>query len=142
MIERFTQGQSKRSDKKLFGLIGRWIVDNRIHEQLGTAVTADDGDIWLVHISGTTANGFINARLLKNGGMHIRFVYCGDHEDVCRDMIDAVLDLAVGEQRMSVYTNDRADMKIWSEYGFTPTPKPRGVFCRWDKPLQGEKDVK
>lgn len=137
-IQTYTQGKNKAKDKELFGLVGHWLVDLKMHEKLGTAITTQNGDIWLVsQTEKGEARGFATARQMKNGGLHIRFVYCPDDAPLmCKAMIQALLNHAEKSQLKSVWTNDKPDNPFWPEYSFTFTARARGNYGRWQKDLE------
>jgi len=141
-IKTFHQGKSQASDSELFGLVGRFLVDLKMHERLGTAITTNDGDIWLVSITGKgEVRGFATARKIKTSGLHIRFVYCPDDAPLmCKAMITNLLKLAEDEGCMAVFTNDKPNNPFWPEFGFSFTARARGTYGRWNKEL-GIKDA-
>ena len=134
-IKTFYQG---KKDKELFGLVGAWLVDLKMHEKLGTAITSQAGDIWLVsQTEKGEPRGFATARKLKGGGLHIRFVYCPDDAPLmCKAMIMHFIKLAEDEQCGAIWTNDKPDNPFWKEFGFEFKQKARGAFGRWQKELK------
>lgn len=133
-IKMFLQGKSASSDRELFGMVGKFIVDATLHEKLGTAITSQDGDIWLVSITGKgEVRGFSTSRKL-NAGLHIRFVHCpNDSPLMCKTMISGLLKLAESDGCKCVWTNDKPDNEFWPEFGFKFTPRARGIFGRWER---------
>lgn len=136
-IKTFHQGASQATDRELFGLVGSFLVDLKIHEKLGTAITTQAGDIWLISMTGKgEVRGFATGRKLKGGGLHIRFVHCPDDAPLmCKTMINNLVTLAENEGCKSVWTNDKPDNSFWPEFGFTFTARARGTFGRWEKDL-------
>lgn len=137
MIKVFTQGLKEKDDQELFGLVGRWLVDVKIHQQLGTAITSNDGDVWFVSIPEKgSPRGFANGRLLKNGKFHIRFVYCVEGSPmICEAMIKKFLNEAAKQGSKEIYTNDIEVNQYWSDAGFEFTPPARGRYGKWIKQL-------
>lgn len=138
-IKVYIQGKSDRTDRELFGLIGHYLVDAAIQEELGIAVTSKPGDIWFVseHRNGEV-RGFATSRLLKNGKLHVRFVYCKEEALlVCKAMIQKAITQATEFECDAVFTNDRSTSGMWNEFGFKATQRARGEFCRWELSLGG-----
>lgn len=135
-INSYIQGESQRKDAELFGLIGRWLVDRAVHEHLGTAITSEPGDMWTVSVdSKGKAKGFLQARAMKSA-LHIRFVFCVDSSPlVCRTLIERATRQATESECDAIWTNDRDSAEVWSDLGFTFTPRERGQFGRWEKQL-------
>ena len=135
MIKVFEQGQSDKKDAELYALIGRWLVDIKIHQLLGTAITANAGDVWFVSVPEKgLPRGFANARLMKNGKMHIRFVYCEDKAPmICNTLIKKFLNVADDKGCKEIYTNDTSDKKYWGNAGFKFTAPSRGKYGKWVK---------
>lgn len=137
-IQTFVQGQA-RTDRKLFGYLGSWLVDKKVQEQLGMAITAHSGDLWLVSTnSKDEVRGFATGRILKSGSLHLRFLYTADDgELVAKTLITRVLTLAEEHGSRLVYTNDRKTTMLWPDMGFKEIPSSRGGnFVRWEKVLE------
>lgn len=137
-IKAFTQGKNVRIDRELFGLVGPWLVDKKVHETLGAAITCAHGDLWFVAVDGKgNAKGFITARRMKNESLHVRFVFCaGETQLVYRALIKHAVSHAEETGCTSIWTNDRETATAWKSFGFVVTSRARGAFARWEKPLQ------
>lgn len=135
-IKTYIQGEL--TDRELFGLVGRQLVDKDLHDALGTAITAVDGDVWWVATnSKSELRGFMTARLLQNNSLHMRFLYCADDALlICRTLISRVIDYARQADYDMLWTNDRGSSTIWIDFGFVAKPRVRGTFVRWEKNLK------
>lgn len=133
MIKEFTHGEDTT---ELWAAIGPWLVDQRVHDYLGMAITAQPGDLWHLVVSRGAARGFALSRPLKNNKLHIRFVY-GLTPAIKRSLIKHIIRWATDQGHLDVHTNDREGSEVWTEFGFEPSQarKPGG-FCRWEKPLK------
>jgi hypothetical protein len=142
-ILEYVQGGNSDSDRELFARVGPWVIDPKVHQALGTAVTAARGDLWWVAAtSGGDTAGFATARLLANKTMHLRFVYTLADASLARELIQCAIDHAEQARRTSVWTNDRETATVWKRLGFKPTPRARGSFVRWDKALKVSEELK
>jgi predicted signal transduction protein with EAL and GGDEF domain len=132
-IKTFHQGKSQASDSELFGLVGRFLVDLKMHERLGTAITTNDGDIWLVSITGKgEVRGFATARKIKTSGLHIRFVYCPDDAPLmCKAMITMAHELGLRVVAEGIETE--LEMTLLRDAGCD-----FGQGYLWGQPLRAE----
>lgn len=122
----FIQGER---DAELFGAVGPLLVERGVHASLGTPVTADPGDVWLIVPAEGPATGFAIAR--RGDDAHLRHLYSANDGDRKR-LLMAVEKWARSTGASEVYTIDRAGW--WSSAGYTPTPA-RGSYLRWTKGL-------
>jgi hypothetical protein len=131
VIREFVQTGDDQPD--LFGAVGHLLVDPEVHEELGNAVSASEGDVWFLSITpAERCNGFAQLRIGAGGTAHIRYVYTTS-ESVRSPLIKAALAHAKMYNAKSVYTNDRKTNAIWTEFGFKSKPNKRGGnFVRWE----------
>ena len=134
-IHTLVQGED---DQKLFGLIGHWLVDKRVHEEIGIAVTSAVGDYWLIALDSKDAvAGFLNARLMSNGGMHIRITYSIKGGDRTQgNLIKHAVMLAVENHCPVIWANEKKTSSLLPKHDFIAKPRARGVFCRWERTLE------
>ena len=137
IIKPYTQGSNAAADRELFGLVGRWLTDKAVNDELGASITTRDGDLWRIAMgSRGRPSGFATGRVSKSGGMHLRFVFCVDGDEAaCRKLIQCVTKHALDAGCNCIWTNDRWNALRWKPAGFTATPRGRGTFVRWEKPL-------
>jgi len=136
MIKRFEQG-NKKTDNKLYCLIGKPAIDPKIHNELGVALTGIDDDIWYLWLDEMgTLFGFCQMRILKNKKAHIRFLYADKLGIKIRtELIEWALTDARKNDCTLIYTNDRETAGIWKLFNFKTREKKRGSFVRWEKTL-------
>lgn len=138
-MKEYVQGKNKKADRELFGLVGSLLVDPKIQEQFGMAVVTLPGDLWFVSITAKgDLRGFVTGRIMKNGAMHLRYVYA-PAKLAKKALIQRSLNMAQKEKLKSVWTNDRESEEIWAEFDFIKTSRQRGTFCRWEKTIEVEK---
>lgn len=136
MIKKFVQGD-KKTDDKLFCLIGRPALDTKIHAELGVPITGNTGDIWWLWLD-EQANlfGFCEVRISKDKHWHIRFLYADKLGiKIKNELLNRVLSEAHEQECPLVFTNDRDTAGIWNLFNFVPGDKKRGAFVRWEKVL-------
>lgn len=143
MIEHFEQGLDASMDRKLFGFVGARIADAEVHKELGSAITSKPGDYWWLAIgSKSDLRGFATGRRLKNGTMHLRFIWVGqDGGLVYRALAKRAIEHARSRGFTAVWTNDRASRAEWLELGFVANPHnapTSGGFIRWECKFDGE----
>jgi len=125
MIKKFIQTEN---NPELFSLIGNYIVSKKVHDELGTAITTNEDDKWFVKIVKNKAVAFLTMREMKNGAVHIRFVY-GSQSDK-KELITETINSYTS---CKIWTNDRETEILWSELEFNMISKARGSFCRWER---------
>ena len=69
----YTQGEN---DQELFGLLGPWLTDKKVHDELGMAITSQTGDVWRLGFLENIKVGFSLERQTKStNAIHLRFIY-------------------------------------------------------------------
>ena len=137
-ITTVVQGKNPAQDRELFAAVGALALHPDVHKALGTAVSSMEGDIWAValHDDGFCL-GFAQARDYATG-MHLRYVYA-PQATVRKQLAKTMIAIAQESNERLIYINERSDDKIWTQLGFTFTPRARGEFGRWEKPLKETK---
>ena len=129
LIQKYTQGID---NKEIFGNLGSWLTNKKVHDELGMAITSQDDDIWYIAFLNNVVVGFLLYRKTKStNAIHIRFVYGSPNEK--KELINRVIKDAAEEKIKSIWTNDRKSELVWKELNFTFTPRNRGEFGRWEK---------
>lgn len=138
MITVYVQGSA--ADQDIFGPLGRMLTDDKIHKQLGMAITSTDGDLWFVDINREgIVQGFSQVRHHKTKkSSHIRFLYA-PLVAVQNKLVKTILKYLTAEKRQSVYINDRASETLWIKNGFTTSAVNGNKFIRWEKQLEEKK---
>ena len=135
-MKEYIQGQNKKADRELFGLVGSLLVDPKIQELFGMAIVTLPEDLWFVS---TTAKGdlrgFATGRVMKNATLHLRYVYA-ESKMAKKALIQRALNVAKKRDLKAVWTNDRQTETIWAEFDFVSLPRSRGSFCRWEKDIE------
>lgn len=127
----YTQGEN---DQELFGLLGPWLTDKKVHDELGMAITSQTGDVWRLGFLENIKVGFSLERQTKStNAIHIRFIYADP--DSKKALIEEAIKNAQEKGCGSIWTNDRKSEKSWKRFGFAFTPRARGEFGRWEKQL-------
>lgn len=137
MIKKFIHGDPE-TDEKLFCMIGKLVVNPKLHNELGSAITSLPGDLWYLYLNKEekVVEGFCQVRQMKNGHWHLRFLYAGQLGIKTRNaLIDRAIRDAKAAQAVMIYTNDRETSGIWKLFNFVPYEKQRGSFVRWEKDL-------
>lgn len=136
MIKRYEQGDAK-TDKNLYCLIGKVAIDSKIHNELGVAVTGNDGDLWYLWLDEVGALfGFCQMRISKNKQAHIRLLWADKlGMKIKNELIEWAMTDAKKQKCDLVFTNDRDTAGIWKLFNFIPGEKKRGSFIRWEKTL-------
>lgn len=137
MIKRYVHGDAK-TDSKLFAAVGAMALNPKIHTELGNAITSINGDVWYLWFDEMNKLfGFCQTRKLKNGKLHIRFLYAeGLGMKIKNELIGWVLTDARTDEVTEIYTNDRNNAGMWGLLGFkADETKSRGAFVRWEKLL-------
>jgi hypothetical protein len=138
MIEELIQGRSE-DEHRLYSLIGKWLVSDVVHKQLGMAITGRPGDVWLIFSDRETAVAFCQVRTLKDGSTaHIRYMF-GDNIRSQDLLLREVLKLAKAKGLTLIYTNDRDASPFWETRGFAKHTPKRGVFCKFTLELKVKK---
>ncbi len=135
-IVKYVQGSNK-TDQKLYCLIGKFAIDNKVHNELSAPVTGNDGDHWYVWLDANSKPfGFCNVRIQKNNGQwHIRLLYAEGLIKIRNDLLEFVMEDARRMDCKTLFTNDRETAGIWKLFNFVPGEKKRGAFIRWEKTL-------
>lgn len=131
MIKTYTQGLAL--DNELFSHIGKWALDASVHEQVGMAITGQEGDIWLVNLKNDKAIGFAQIRPMKNGHFHMRYLYS--------DSLNAKLELGKAAAAKAkdigaelIYINERAESPVMPTLDFVKTTqRAHSKFARWER---------
>lgn len=134
-IKEYTHGDGK--DYQLWGNVGRLIVDIAVHKKLGTAVSSKEKDIWWVNMTAKSfTTGFASARPMLNKNFHLRYFYsANDDEMELRTLIMRAINYAREHDFKMIYTNQPKDLNLLAEIGFTPIPKEKGNFIKWEMQL-------
>lgn len=133
MIKVYTQGLAL--DAELFGHIGKWALDAVVHEQVGMAITGQEGDIWLVNVKNDKAVGFAQIRPMKNGHFHLRYLHS--------DSLNAKLELGKAAATKAkeigaelLYINERAESPVMPALDFAKTMQRKNSrFARWERKI-------
>lgn len=137
-IVKYVQGsKDNKTDQKLYGLIGKFSINSKVHDELSVPVTGNDGDHWYIWLDvNGKPYGFCNVRIGKNKtDWHIRLLYAEGLVKIRNDLIEFVLEDARRMDCKTVYTNDRETAGIWKLFNFVPGEKKRGSFVKWEKVL-------
>ena len=131
-------------ERELFGILGGVVTSRALHNRLGMAVVSDPGDVWLVETDkGGRPTGFALLHPLKSkAAVHVRFLTALDATDIaCQQrLLDAVTALAKKDGVLQLHTNDRRDVGIWGDNGFTAVAgQRRGEFVRWEREIGASK---
>lgn len=136
MIKKYTHGNPE-TDSALFATVGSMALNPKIHTELGNAVTSIPGDNWYLWIDKEQKlHGFCQTRKLKNGKLHIRFLYVeGLGMKIKNALVNKVLEDAKTDGVTEAYTND-CNLGMWGLLGFVSTEnKKPGAFTRLEKKL-------
>lgn len=137
-IKTFVQGKKPAQDRELFAAVGALALHPDVHKALGTAISSTEGDIWAVALGDDGAClGFAQGRDYATG-MHLRYAYAAQAA-VRKQLAKAMIAIAQESDERVIYINERPSDKLWSQLGFTFTPRARGEFGRWEKPLKETK---
>ncbi|MEE7625391.1 hypothetical protein V3O24_04395, partial [Methylobacter sp. Wu8] len=119
MIKKYVQGERK-TDPKLYCLIGKIAIDSKIHNELGVAVTGNDGDLWYLWLDEmNTVFGFCQMRIGKNKQAHIRYLWADKlGMKIKNELIEWALTDAKQQKCPLIFTNDRETAGIWNLFNF------------------------
>jgi len=135
-LVKYIQGANK-TDKKMYCLIGKFAISAKVHNELGVAVTGNDGDAWYFWFDlRDNPYGFCNVRYTKDNQCHVRLLYAEAMETTIKnELLTWVIDDAIKAESLLVFTNDRENNGFWKLFNFVPGEKKRGTFVRWEKKL-------
>lgn len=134
-IESFTQGST--DDKRLFALIGPWLVSRDVHKEQGSPITSDAGDVWHVAIDDGKPIGFALTHVQADGAGHVRFLHADRSPAKTRgELLAAVLAWLKDRDTPRAYTYAREDDAVWNRAGFSFVTKRRGSFHTFEKVLK------
>ena len=135
-IKEYIHGDGK--DYQLWGNVGRLIVDVEVHKKLGTAVSSKEKDIWWVNLTEKSmTTGFASARPMRNKNFHLRYFYSADDSQMeIKTFIMRAIKYAKANDFKLIYTNQPRDLTLLEQMGFTPIPKEKGNFIRWEMNLK------
>ncbi len=121
---------------RLLVLVWKWVLSKQVHEELGMAITSDSGDVWLVATEEETPVGFTQIRVLKNKKAHIRYLF-GETKVARRRLARESEVVACRLGCLSMFTNDREEVRVWESLGYNAAPGARrGRFVRWEKEIK------
>jgi hypothetical protein len=123
---------------RLLALVWKWVLSKKVHEELGMAITSEVGDVWLIATEKDKPVGFAQIRALKNKKAHIRYLF-GETLAARRRLVKESETVAHKLGCVSVFTNDREEVKVWASLGYNEAKgSRRGRFVRWEKETGGE----
>lgn len=135
MIKKYIQG-NKESDYELFGSIGKILMELTMHKAIGMAPNSIDGDVWCVvkDKSGYVV-GISNARMMKNKGFHVRYIYTLK-DGIKEELIKFHIKIGRELNAVRVFTNDLKKECLWNKNGFiTHQQNHKGNYIRWELEL-------
>jgi hypothetical protein len=120
-------------DAELFANIGKWALSAAVHEQVGMAVTGEDGDTWLINVKNNKPVGFAQLRLMKNGHAHMRYLF-SDSLAAKLELGHAAIKKAKELGAECVYTNERKDSPVMPSLDFVKAREATNSrFARWER---------
>ncbi len=132
IVKKYVQGID---NKEIFGNIGSWLTNKKVHDELGMAITSQDGDIWYISFLNNVVTGFALYRKTKStNAIHVRFVYGAPNEKEM--LVKKIIEDAKNENIKTVWTNDRKSEAVWKKLKFKFTPRNRGEFGRWEREIK------